>query len=248
MREGTSKLAIDLDRVASLLPEKFKHISRAIEQFRDAHSAHTDLSIAVDMLDAMRAATTADPRELPWVNDARNALFLSAVVLYARATKSDSDHRHRLDLNPYFNESEKSEHKWLCDLRDKALAHFGPGAIPNELPLHEEFILLPLDRPADSRVLVASRRSIPTGHTIDRVTKQVGRSMICAQRVIEKRDSRLVGLIDKSMNDQDFIEVVRSCKTDLDKIFDGHPVKDDLLSGDRLGMSPSTYWATIDLG
>lgn len=245
--EKAANLAIDLQRAALLLPEKFRRVSRTIEQFRDAHSAHTDLSIAADMLEAMKAAGTADAVKLPWANDARNALFLSAIVLYARATKSNSDHRQRLDLIPYFSVPEKAEHQWLCDLRDKALAHYGPGSIPGEMPLHDEFILLPLDRPSDSRVLVASRRSIPTDQTVGRVSKQVRRAMICAQRVIEKRDAGLVKMIDESMGDDEFIEVMKSCKVAMDELFDGHPVKDDILSGARLGMSPKTIWATVDL-
>lgn len=85
---------IDLSAFAATQPRKSR-LRQAIIRLRDAHSAKTDLMSADDFasqLDAAKDAIAASPVAAA-PETIGLALLYSAVVLYARATKTTSDHR-----------------------------------------------------------------------------------------------------------------------------------------------------------
>src|SRR5689334_14863127 len=98
-----------------------------IKDALDMTSAHTDLVIALETLDALDALLAAPPTDDTPRAAAESALLSAAVVLYARATKTQSDARKTFDKSTNFTAEEKAVHQELVDLRDDAIAHFGPG-------------------------------------------------------------------------------------------------------------------------
>jgi hypothetical protein len=94
----------------------------------DPKSIEVDLVLASDACDAL-AFSLDNPMQQPanFRETSEAALFSYIVVLYARATKSESDVRKQYDPRSKFNAEEKKAHLELCDLRDKAVAHFGHG-------------------------------------------------------------------------------------------------------------------------
>lgn len=246
MTNSTSHKAIDLVAASADMSDKNKRLAKIIVQARDAHSAHTDLASAFDMITALPEATEAAGLGSKWANHAVSALITSAIVLYARATKSNSKHRATLDLLSVFTDDEKEAHEWICNLRNNVLAHYGPGETFNGAAWHEEKVLLPLDRPTDARVLMASRRVAESPEVTAKVKKQIHRAMVLAQQVIEKRDAALISALEAAMQaDQEFADFLKGFVVDLESIFEGHPISETVLNGPRLGNSTSIVWASV---
>lgn len=70
-----------------------------------------------------------------------SSLLCNAIILYSRATKTNSDERITFDLRPKFSDAETIVHQELIDLRDKAIAHFGSGGAYKGL-WHNELMIL----------------------------------------------------------------------------------------------------------
>jgi hypothetical protein len=172
------------------------------------------------------------------------ALWQSAIILYVRATNSDSQHRSTLNLRGKFDEEELRRHERLCALRNDALAHFGPGPIANGGKLHEERLLLLLDRPNEPRLMIASKRLGLSPQLVSEVRAQVHRAMILAQREVEKREQVLaerLNVLTESAGD-DFFAILRQHKIDLDELFGSHPATEVFADGDRSGIRTGMVW------
>jgi hypothetical protein len=229
------------------MPDQHKRLAKIIMQARDAHSAHTDLASAFDMITAMPEASHAAEGGVKWANHAVPALMASAILLYARATNSSSKHRATLDLHSDFSNEEKNEHDWICNLRNDALAHYGPGENFNGAAWHQEMVMLPLDRPNDARILMASRRVAASPEVVSRVKKQVHRALILAQRVIQRRDEALVDEANKAMtSDEEFAVFLKRFVIDMEEVFEGHPITEIAINGPRLGPSTEIIWAPVE--
>jgi len=90
--------AVDLQAVAYALPDKRKKLRQLIEHYRDIHSAYSDLSTAFEMLHGLRSAEAAANDGVEWAGSAITALTYSAIILYARATKTKGLGRHTFDI------------------------------------------------------------------------------------------------------------------------------------------------------
>ena len=121
----------DLQGFAKTLPVggEYKKLRGAISRLATAGSAHADLALAATHFAAGVALETARSQ-----TDKHNALthsisanFNFALILYARATQTSSNHRAALNLHHRFDEDEKHDHRMLFALRNDAVAHFGPG-------------------------------------------------------------------------------------------------------------------------
>lgn len=106
---------------------RFKSLAGKIRRAQDLASLHTDLTIALESMDALVASMETPPQDDLNGAVTEFALLCNAVVHYARATKTTSTERGGFDLRPRFTEEQKLVHKELIDLRDKAIAHFGSG-------------------------------------------------------------------------------------------------------------------------
>jgi hypothetical protein len=123
------RIAIDLNRLAGALPAEHAALVGKIRRCRDSHSVHTDLMHASDMIGSVEAAFGAAQSGVGWAQHAVPALVYSAIILYARATHSDSKHRVRINLTKHFTPAQKALHDRIVTLRNDALAHYGPGEI-----------------------------------------------------------------------------------------------------------------------
>lgn len=122
----TYNLSALADRL--LREKRFLPLAGKIRRARDLHSLATDLVMAVESLMALDAqlALPTDPDDHEKLIT-ESALLNNAVILYVRATKTDSRERDGFDLRARFDDAQKRAHKELCDLRDSAIAHFGSG-------------------------------------------------------------------------------------------------------------------------
>lgn len=137
---------------------RFKPLAGKIRRAQDLASLHADLVMAVECLDALAALLATPPADDKLNKSITEAsLLCNAVVLYARATKTKSDERKDCDLRPKFSPEQKTVHRELCDLRDKAIAHFGSGGSYLG-DWQVERVVLDATIVDDVRVAVATRR------------------------------------------------------------------------------------------
>jgi len=152
---------------------RLKPLAAKIRRAQDLASLHADLVMAsecLDALDALLAAPPADDNLIKSITEA--SLLNNAVVLYARATKTKSDERRDYDLRAKFSPEEKVVHRELCDLRDKAIAHFGSGgSYLGEWQV--ERVVLDATIVEDVRVAVATRRKTLDKNLLARARAQI---------------------------------------------------------------------------
>lgn len=232
---------VDLASAAEEMRKDYRSTADKIERLIAAHSIHTDLTSALDMIEAI--APAADTLEqLPWVVHAVPALTYSAVILYVRATKSNSKHRSTLDLRTKFNADQLSFHDNLCKLRDDAVAHFGPGDLGGGKAWHEERAILPLDRVDDSKILLASKRVGFAPQFVAKLRVHVHRAMILAQQEIESREAKVVDALDLMLGDDGFMDLMKRHKGRFSEVLDGHPELNVIFEGDRVGIKSAHFW------
>lgn len=233
-----------IDLVAAIvdLRDNYKSIASQIKRFRDAHSAHTDLSSALDMLLAVKPAAGQAEHGCNWAPHTVPALIYSAVMLYARATKSTSDHRSTLDLRKHFNDDQRAVHQRLCDLRDDAFAHFGPGLVDNGNAWNEERVLLPVDRPEEMGLLALSKRVSYFPPFVQKAILHVQRALLLTQREMQRREERLIEAIENGLEDDQFMRIMAKHLVDLDVVLKGSaaPMVLDLPS--RVGVHTGLVW------
>ena len=215
----SAPLGIDLGAAADGLPDQYRHVAGSIRAFRDAHSAHTDISQALDMLQSVGPAQTDADGGNPWAQHAVPALIYSAIVLYVRATKSSSDHRATFNLASDLPDRLKVVHDRLCLLRDGAIAHYGPGRVGAGRAWHEERVIIPLDHPGGMQLVAASRRvAFPPG-LVEDATSLCQRMLIVAQREVEKRERKLVDIFDRDGGDVELVRLVNQHRISLADVF-----------------------------
>jgi len=156
---------------------RLQPLAGKIQRAQDLASLHADLIMAGECLDALDALIAQPTAEDDFAKNITEASLLSnAVVLYVRATKTESDERRGFDLRSRFSTEQKIVHQELCDLRDKAIAHFGSGgSYAGEWKV--ERVVLDVTDAADARVAVATRRK-----TVDRKLAERARAQIEAAR------------------------------------------------------------------
>lgn len=62
-----------------------------------------------------------------WIALMSHAAYLSAIILYCRATERRSNHKPKPDYEASYTKEQRAEHEYLVRLRDDAMAHWGPG-------------------------------------------------------------------------------------------------------------------------
>ena len=235
-----SRQAIDLVAFAESLPGERRALAGAIMALRDAQSARTDLNIAFDFVISLR-----EMRELAMhaaaghrAENCALALMYSAIVLYARATKSESDHRRTFDPRSKFDDAEKHAHSVLCGLRDDAIAHFGPGHPYTGPTWQADGVFLV---PPNGQIMTASRRLVIVPGIIDLLERQVHRALMIADREVQTRNSSLAdALIDLSTTEPALYDGLGAFEVDLAQFFDDAVAAQDILSGSRHGYRRGT--------
>ncbi|MCU0732869.1 MAG: hypothetical protein MUE84_14960 [Hyphomonas sp.] len=148
---------IDLTSLAQHLRDSGRHAAlvKAIDRAAALGSIRQDLLTALDALRqivAIQDRSVSDPR-----NNTRHdetvltgALFTQAVVLYARATKTQGD-RPKLLGEAKLHPDQRATHEEAMDLRNKVIAHFGRGESMFDGPLVKEAVVLSLYLDGDRR-------------------------------------------------------------------------------------------------
>lgn len=170
MPDSTFNLTALSDRL--LKERRLKPLAGKIRRLQEIASMHADLMMARECLDALDASLDGPFEDTDMHTSIIEASLLSnAVVLYARATKTTSDERRPHDLRAKFSPEEKIVHRELCDLRDKAIAHFGSGgSYSGEWKV--ELVILDITDEG-GRVGVATRRKTVDKKLVRRARAQI---------------------------------------------------------------------------
>jgi hypothetical protein len=214
----TTDLTFNLTALADRLFEEKRLLPLAgkIRRARDVCSLVVDLMMAAESLDALETLL-ANPTEVYDFNalTAQSALLNYALVLYARATKTDSDERGGFDLRSRFNDQEKLTHQELSDLRDQAIAHFGSGGSYTGVWQAELVVLQSTGN--GEKVGVVTRRQTTDFKLAARARKQIGVAydLLCALRT-EKLNEVTIALTEAAKEDPTFGSEVKQHPLNLD--------------------------------
>lgn len=124
----------DLTQLSARLEpfQRFRKLIGTIKHLQDAHSAQKDLELSGVILatafNFMQNSASALPRRQDRDEGLIvGSLFTNALLHYVRATKSKSDTRKTFKVTNGWTENDLEKHAELTQLRDSAVAHFGPG-------------------------------------------------------------------------------------------------------------------------
>lgn len=231
-------IAIDLKAAADSLPSEFAKIAGMIRSLSSAHSIRMDIEVAYDMVQALEVVlpqARLQSTTINWASNAALALLNSAIVMYVRATKSSSKHRGSINFLKDFTPSERETHDLLVELRDDAIAHFGPGEIYNGPTWQHEGVSLPLDDPNDMRVMTASHRVIMQKQLQERMHLHFHRCLMIAERETQKRNAALVVEMNANVEDGTLLAELHKHQVDLIDFFETEEARDNALGGLRRG-------------
>lgn len=157
-----------------------------IRRSRDLHSLATDLVMALESLDALDqlSVNAADPNDHTRLIT-ESALLNNALVLYVRATKTESEERGGFDLRSRFDDQEKALHRELSDLRDCAIAHYGSGGTYGG-EWQAELVILQFSG-EDAKPGVVTRRQTLDPHLARRARVQIERALFLMRQIYHVR-------------------------------------------------------------
>jgi hypothetical protein len=185
---------LDVKRLADNLPENWSILRQLIGDMGAAHSARSDLIIAADLagrLVEFQADRHNMSKEL--AEDTGIAFLFATVILYARATKSKSNHRKSFDLRAKMEPQELEAHRLICELRDDAIAHYGPGKIVAGMQIRDDHMFL-VD---GTQLLFASRNLAGSRSLAELIHRQTQRALLLMQRVHDQRESELIDYLNE---------------------------------------------------
>jgi len=234
---------IDLVAAAEALPPEQRKLKDLILRLRDAHSIKTDLLLATDFVTSMSvihdAASKADAGDA--AENSYLALLYTTIVLYVRATKTSSRHRRSFDFVKSFDAEQRVAHKTMCDLRDEAIAHYGPGGSYRGSPWQMEGVFIPTDPGADGNIMTVSRRLVINPQVAAMIRKQVHRALMIALRMTQEQDEAVAAEINAlGKADPTFFSNLRGFSTTLADFFDDQDAAAEILSGPRVGYRRGT--------
>ncbi|OQW60167.1 MAG: hypothetical protein A4S17_10690 [Proteobacteria bacterium HN_bin10] len=134
------------------------------------HSLGADLTMAPECLDALEKFLAARSDNFNQVIT-EAALLSSAILPDVRGTNTASRERRKFDLLSKFGDEQKAIHKELCDLRNKAIAHFGSGGCYQGEWQIEQVILQ--CRGEEAKVGVVTRRKTIDKDLVKRARAQI---------------------------------------------------------------------------
>lgn len=174
----------------------------------DSRSIEVDLMIAFEACDALSYSLDHPMNQPERFRETSEAALMSYIVLlYARATKTDSNERKQYDPRAKFTPEQKDIHKELCDLRDHAVAHFGFGGSYNGDWVREVAILDVADFAA--RPATMTRRLVVDRALLSRARVQISTALELIRPVCVKRMNYMTEAIDReAARDPDFYKEI----------------------------------------
>jgi hypothetical protein len=222
-----------------------------VRRYGDAMSILADLADARRMLDALarpeptKASSAAADRDR---HVTANALLSQAIILYARAAKSRSRHRTFVPLQRGMPPELRLIHDKVVQLRDDAIAHFGPGTGPGGRHWAKETVVLRIDGSVATLVLPYSRSTYQDdlahqlGILVDHCTTKIWD--ICSDRadLLLKEGTRLLHF------EADFGARLRAAEFDLKGFFnhDRASIQAFLNGRSSAGTIPPTIYAPVE--
>lgn len=102
-----------------------------IEQYQARRGAHADLQLAEKCMSSLAHLDSGEfltaYKQDEQTSTLGQALFTSALIIYARCAQTESKERSNFSVRPFLSAEEKEHHDQLMDLRNKVIAHFGYG-------------------------------------------------------------------------------------------------------------------------
>jgi hypothetical protein len=207
---------IDLGALARHLAGENRHrrLVGAIEKVVACHSLRSDLDIARETLDALDGLLSVELESRETKRRiVEHALLCSAVVLYARATKTTSRSRRGFDPRAQFSDAQKAVHREICDLRDDAIAHFGTGGTYQGEWQSETAILQCLD--GRWKVGTTTRRLSVDKPLTKRLRRQIDAALGIIQAEYRRRNDAVAVALDEANADPEFASLLTSFPMDL---------------------------------
>lgn len=120
---ANTRAVYDLRQLSKNLPRQFSKLSRIIRKYLNAHSWSADIRISQEYIDdAIKWHKTRRSS----MSHAKTALLHGAILGYARVFDTATSHRPDLKIGEKFDPEQMLFHSQLMELRNEALAHFGP--------------------------------------------------------------------------------------------------------------------------
>lgn len=234
-----AEITINLRELATKIADTHRKTSRKIVQLSDLSSIKIDLCFADDQIRLLSGARyTALKSEAGTADQiVPMALLMSSVVLYARATKSKSDHRMTFDIRTKFSDVEKARHMAICALRDNALAHFGPGVGEGSDALQQDGVFAVFDGEQGAlQIATMSRRKVIDLNLVDLIIAQIQRAILIVEQQIQvRREDVGKELMDLLISGEISRELWASCEFDLIEFFGDEEAKRHALAEPRIG-------------
>ncbi len=211
----------DLQKFAEHLGDSHPKLRGTIIKLRDFHSVRADLAVATAFIDdaqtqALRLGRSE--RKMPQHNIA--SLTWMAIILYARAVKSRSAHRRTLDIRSKLSSTEKEIHAKLCDLRDDAVAHYGPGGTYKGAPWQNEAVAVVMEEDG-GKVCVVTRQTLVNPSLIAKVKGQLKTALEIAISENETLIESLTDELNKCIKNDEIRSKFLACETKQEAIFSG---------------------------
>lgn len=190
-------------------------------------SVVNDLRECTEILEALRQEVGDDASKLgsgsasPVV---AGALLAQAVIWYVRATKTSSDHRSFVPIAKRMPADLAVFHQRMVDLRDGALAHFGPGEDGDRPRWAKELASLRVDGDQATLTFLYTRSKMQTDLP-QQLQALLDYAVPRAWEIANERGDILLGETKRLYDsDEAFAEKLRTLNLDLWSVFDGDPV------------------------
>ena len=212
-------LVPDLIKAAEKLDVTHPSLAGAIRAIRDINSIRVDLTHAFNFAQTMNEMSDEAQKSQAdtALERAHHALLLGAIVLYARAMKTKSDHRKTYDFRPRLTDQELEMHDRICGLRDDAVAHFGPGHQIGSAGLQKDGLFLAPSNEAEGalRLMSVSQRIVVNKRFGALLLEHLRRVSLLVQRDFEDREAKLMEKLNQVMDDSVVREALNGSTTDL---------------------------------
>lgn len=211
MAATTNLTVFDLRDFSDRLPSNAGKLKKAIRQWVDGHSASADLTIATDYIDD--AIRIHRGRRTSLVN-AATALLHSAIILYARSLERKSDHRGFVRIIEKLGDEGKEFHNGLIQIRDNALAHFGPAGSGRSW--NEDHVVLIMEDDVWQPAIAVRRSLFDLSYAID---FRLHLREVCGivQRTVDERRNAFQSLFDRAIEDAEICAVLKASQVDPKK-------------------------------
>ena len=212
------------DKLNQIQNSKFKILFSAIKRHQDICSIEVDLRYARNDLDlCVEIAQTGDPNKVLDQEPANarpvGALFFQSLVLYTRATKSQSRHRANAPIVNLYHSEFKQLHRDITEIRDDIFAHFGPGTDHRGGFWSREAVVLCVNELGLIKISTPSVRTNYRQWAIQGLSNLIDHAYEICLKLRSEREQNLLDQIGQLQNCEEFLSALRSSEFDPKNFF-----------------------------